>query len=220
MRPCLTCGEPSDTSYCDEHDRGAWHHHEGSASARGYDNAWNRLSKRARRLQPFCLDCGSTDNLTADHKPSAWQRKAEGKLIRLVDVDVVCGPCNRARGTSRPGSDRADQGPGPRRRTAATAEQPQFPLHTFVGLVLVVLGHNLHVQNTVVGEGHDDRIPLVDEVNIVVHRIGSGLVVLSGPIARDVEVVLVFPVPTHRIGEIELRAVPARHPGAHHSSLA
>ena len=27
--------------------------------------------------------------------------KAEGKAIRLADVDVVCGPCNRRRGAAR-----------------------------------------------------------------------------------------------------------------------
>lgn len=98
----------------------------GSARDRGYDTAWDRLSRRARALSPFCEDCGSTENLTTDHKPSAWKRRAEGKTIRLVDVAVVCGPCNSRRGSSRPEAlagrgDRAGKGPG---------QKPLTPLHT------------------------------------------------------------------------------------------
>jgi 5-methylcytosine-specific restriction enzyme A len=59
------------------------------------------LSRRARRLQPFCTDCGSTEDLQTDHTPEAWKRKAAGKPLRLADVEVVCGPCNRARGAAR-----------------------------------------------------------------------------------------------------------------------
>lgn len=98
----------------------------GSARDRGYDAAWDRLSKRARALSPFCEDCGTTENLTTDHKPSAWERKAEGKPIRLADVAVVCGPCNSRRGSSRPEAlaGRGDgAGKGPRRK-------PQSPLLT------------------------------------------------------------------------------------------
>src|SRR5690625_4902711 len=61
-------------------------------------------SQRARRLQPFCSDCGREDQLTADHSPAAWQRQAEGKPIRLEDIDVVCRRCNAERGPAR-GSD-------------------------------------------------------------------------------------------------------------------
>lgn len=97
LSPCLSCGEPATGSRCPEHTLDA----KGSATARGYDAAWHRLSKRARRLQPFCLDCGSTEDLQADHTPEAWQRKASGKAIKLSMIDVVCGPCNRARGAAR-----------------------------------------------------------------------------------------------------------------------
>ena len=73
----------------------------GTRHARGYDAAWTRLSARARRLQPFCLDCGSPYDLTADHSPAAWERRAAGKAIRLEDIDVVCRGCNSARGAAR-----------------------------------------------------------------------------------------------------------------------
>jgi len=90
LRPCLDCGEPTALTRRPEH--------------RGYDAEWDRLSRRARRLQPWRSDCGSTEDLQADHLPSAWERRAQRKPLRLKDIEVVCGECNRARGSSRPES--------------------------------------------------------------------------------------------------------------------
>lgn len=98
LRPCVVCGEPSPTARCPEHQP---RRQKANASARGYDTAWRKLSERARRLQPFCADCGATEDLQADHSPEAWKRKADGKAIRLIDIDVVCGDCNRTRGAAR-----------------------------------------------------------------------------------------------------------------------
>lgn len=102
IKPCIECGEPSTSSRCPEHRRAHRTKVRGSARERGYSTSWDKLSRRARELQPWCSDCGTTENLTADHLPSAWRRKYEGKAIRLVDVDVVCGTCNTRRGSSRP----------------------------------------------------------------------------------------------------------------------
>lgn len=106
LRPCVVCGEPTERSRCDDHHIPANHHRPNKPSAheRGYDSAWQRLSKRARRMQPWCSDCGSTNDLQTDHSPEAWERKAAGLEIRLQDIDVVCGACNRTRGAARPGS--------------------------------------------------------------------------------------------------------------------
>ena len=67
-KPCIVCGQPCQTGRCPEHalKRGSR-----PSRAIGYDTAWDRLSRRARTLQPFCTDCGTTHNLTADHLPSA-----------------------------------------------------------------------------------------------------------------------------------------------------
>lgn len=98
MRPCLTCGEPSDGRRCPEHTVDT----KAPATDRGYDWAWTKLSARARRLQPFCTDCGATEDLQLDHTEDTWARKAARKTIRLQDTGgVVCGPCNRARGAAR-----------------------------------------------------------------------------------------------------------------------
>lgn len=97
LRPCLDCGTPTNGPRCTEHTDDT----KPTATARGYDWTWQKLSKRARKLQPFCLDCGSTADLQTDHSPEAWQRKAAGKPIRLQDIQVLCGPCNRAAGAAR-----------------------------------------------------------------------------------------------------------------------
>lgn len=86
---------------CKPRDDGAMDHLRGTRQARGYDAAWDRLSKRARKAQPFCLDCGSPEDLTADHNSETWKRKAAGKVLRLRDVDVVCRRCNSERGAAR-----------------------------------------------------------------------------------------------------------------------
>ncbi len=106
LRPCITCGEPIDGARCPEHAQPS--SPKAPAAERGYDAAWARLSRRARRLQPWCSDCGATEDLQGDHSPQAWARKAAGRPIRLCDIDVVCGPCNRRRGAARPQQTPAD----------------------------------------------------------------------------------------------------------------
>ena len=99
LKRCLAqgCAYLSDRAYCPQHRT----KDSRNARLRGYDTAWTRLSKQARAKQPFCSDCGSTADLQCDHSPGAWQRHALGLPIRLEDVDVVCGACNRKRGKAR-----------------------------------------------------------------------------------------------------------------------
>ncbi|MCI4675291.1 hypothetical protein [Candidatus Mycolicibacterium alkanivorans] len=88
MTPCLTCGEPGRGSRCD--------------SCRGYDRQHRKLSRKARRLQPFCQSCGSTENLQLDHGEETWRRRADGLPLRLQDYrGVYCSACNRANGPAR-----------------------------------------------------------------------------------------------------------------------
>ena len=101
---CLECGEPSPRPRCPEHTI----HRSRPSTALGYDWTWQKLSKRARRQQPFCSDCGARDDLTTDHTPEAWRRKNAGLPIRLQDVDVVCRGCNARRGRARPTGDGAE----------------------------------------------------------------------------------------------------------------
>lgn len=111
--PCTGCGTPVKATVCDECRRRTDRRRirkrrkRASPADRGYDQRWRNLSERARRMQPWCLDCGATDDLQADHSPEAWKRWEQGLSIRLKDIDVVCGPCNRKRGQAR-GKDRRD----------------------------------------------------------------------------------------------------------------
>jgi 5-methylcytosine-specific restriction protein A len=110
LKACLDCGELTEGVRCEECSPGTATLRGLSARQRGYDAAWERLSKRARELQPWCLDAHlgpCRGELTADHLPTAWQRKDAGLPLRLVDVEVVCQGHNDARGSSRPGSERA-----------------------------------------------------------------------------------------------------------------
>lgn len=97
--PCLVCGVPSLEGRCPQHrlpDRRP------SPSRRGYGRAWARLSRYVRALSPVCVDCGATDNLTADHL--RWP--ATGP----ADVEVVCRACNSRRGARRVGG-QPNEGP-------------------------------------------------------------------------------------------------------------
>lgn len=129
MKFCLSCGDLSQNSYCDEHlleVRKAQRPKKASSTARGYGSRWARLSRKARTLSPFCEDCGATTDLQADHTPEAWERYYAGKVIRLQDISVVCGPCNRARGQARPDSAKPGEGGSlaPRPRRGPVGKEP------------------------------------------------------------------------------------------------
>lgn len=126
MTTCLTCGELSEQAYCQDH-RPTSAPKAKSAAERGYDYRWQKLSKRARRIQPFCTDCGSTEDLTLDHSPRAWERYYTGKNIRLIDTAVLCMDCNIARGQQRPG------GKGPTMSSRHPLREAKFPTDTPYG---------------------------------------------------------------------------------------
>lgn len=103
MKPCLKCGTlMAKDGAC---ETCAWRPGIPSLSKaeRGYDAAWRRLSKRARKKQPFCARCGTVNDLQCDHTPQAWERWKRGLPIRLEDVQVLCGRCNREEGPARGG---------------------------------------------------------------------------------------------------------------------
>lgn len=109
LKPCLgvlndgsLCGELTPDSRCPEH---RIKRHRPSATQRGYNASWQRLSRTGRARQRFCTDCGTTDAeapLELDHLSSAWERKAQGLPIRPgIDAEVVCHLCNVKRGPAR-----------------------------------------------------------------------------------------------------------------------
>ena len=164
MRPCLQCGVPSEASRCAEHTRERARTTKGSAKQRGYGYAWDKLSRRARRLQPFCEVCGSPDDLQTDHTPEAWARKAAGKSIRLRDVRVLCGFHNREAGAAR----------GPQTRgvpPSGTAPRPE--------VVAKFASHLPYVIENVAGTGRGWRVDLLSDSEPVAGRVGDGDPLLS-----------------------------------------
>ena len=125
LKPCLVCGQPSDRTRCPEHQPKPAA--QPSAHQRGYTTRWTQLSKKARKLQPWCTDCGATEDLQTNHSPEAWQRKAAGKPIKLSMLSVVRGPCNRRRGAARGPQTRAGE---PSRDRPNRAAKAQPALHT------------------------------------------------------------------------------------------
>ena len=190
LRPCLDCGRPTASTHCPEH--------------RGYDSAWERLSQRARKLQPWCSDCGATEGLTCDHSPEAWARRAAGKPIRLRDVDVVCGPCNTARGQARPeplqrnSIRRSGRGGMPRPKAQAGPPKSKFELHTArcgmnlrsVALQRYVLQVPLHRFSGLFLQPHQQLARQVEEAEQQLHLsvssvlVGTFLEVFLEPFSR------------------------------------
>lgn len=124
---CPGCSAPSPTTWCSACKPPRPNPSRPYRSV-GYDAAWDRLSKRARRLQPWCSDCGTSTDLTCDHSPEAWERKERGLPIRLQDVDVVCRACNSRRGPARQlDVDLEAQGGTPARRRAGAAGSGEIP---------------------------------------------------------------------------------------------
>lgn len=113
LRPCLDCGTPVRRTRClacGAAQARTWRAGRGpqpSSVAKGYDQAWRLLSARARRLQPWCSDCGTPgtdgDPLTVDHSAEAWAAKEAGRPITPDLVAVVHRSCNSRRGAVRSG---------------------------------------------------------------------------------------------------------------------
>lgn len=117
LKPCLECGEPADGTRCPDHpapDRSSRKHLHIWRSRR-----WTRLSKRLRRMQPWCSTCGSRDDLTVDHRVPL---NRGGDPFDLDNLDVLCRPCNSAKGDR---DLRDDQGGHPDDLRARSARQAQ-----------------------------------------------------------------------------------------------
>lgn len=101
LKPCLTCGEPSEATRCPDcrpkdtrpRDR----------VTRTNNARWKNLSRRLRRLQPFCNHCGTADDLTVDH---IIELEDGGEPYALDNLQVLCRSCNtrKTRGGTPPGA--------------------------------------------------------------------------------------------------------------------
>lgn len=94
-KPCLSCGVPTGAGSrcqpCQDVQGRSPDLRRGRKRARR-PAAWDRLSRRVRRAQPWCEWCGTSVDLTTDHV----QRLADGgpMLPGPDGVRVLCRPCN------------------------------------------------------------------------------------------------------------------------------
>lgn len=124
LKPCLDCGLPGASTRCAdcESERpklpSTGRKSGLSATRRGYDTSWRRLSKKAISLQPWCTECGTDQDLTGDHL--RWPARS------LEDVAVLCRPCNSAKGAirSNPGGKGLARGSGPQGFTGSSSLTP------------------------------------------------------------------------------------------------
>ena len=96
LRPCLDCGTPARGSRCPRHQRGRGRRR-GTPAQRGYGPAWRKLTPQAIRGQPWCSACGTTEDLTVDHRDPRTKGRRD---LALAEVDVLCRSCNSRKGVS------------------------------------------------------------------------------------------------------------------------
>ena len=65
----------------------------GTTAQRGYGHRWQQLSALAIRRQPFCGNCGTDRDLTADHVIP----RSKGGRNTLDNVRVLCRKCNASK---------------------------------------------------------------------------------------------------------------------------
>lgn len=69
-----------------------------SACRRGYDRRWQRISAEAIGRQPWCSECGATEDLTGDHIIPV----SLGGLNTAANCQVLCRRHNSAKGQWQP----------------------------------------------------------------------------------------------------------------------
>ena len=97
LKVCITCGQLAAGTRCDDcqsaHTRRI-DQQRGGREARGYGPTWRRRAKQIIRLNPACIDCGSTDDLTVDHIIP----KARGGTDEPENLATRCRTHNSSKG--------------------------------------------------------------------------------------------------------------------------
>lgn len=98
LKPCIKagCGALSDKAQCPQHrpkDTRRIRHRPAHAAT---DWKWRKISEQTRAKQPWCSQCGTTNDLTVDHiipvsvDPSL--------AYEPLNLDVLCRSCNGRKG--------------------------------------------------------------------------------------------------------------------------
>ena len=94
----------------------------GTTSERGYDNRYRELRRQAIAAHPYCADCGTTADLTADHiVPLSQGGDPHGALV------VRCRSCNSRRGAPLASKNRSATTPSPGFREENVADSRKGP---------------------------------------------------------------------------------------------
>lgn len=107
-KPCIQCGEDAEPgkSRCTACRRPRDRSDQPTREQRGYDYRYRTIRSRALRMQPWCADCGSDQNLTVDHSKRSWELIKQGQRPALEWfatglLTVRCQRCNNRRGAAR-----------------------------------------------------------------------------------------------------------------------
>ena len=97
LKACLDCGRPTSGSRCPRHRR----EHErrrGTPDQRGYDKQHRAMRRQAIDAHPYCVDCGTSEDLCADHIVPL----SRGGTNALANYAVRCRRCISRRGVGSP----------------------------------------------------------------------------------------------------------------------
>lgn len=93
QRPCVDCQALTRSARCVRCQR-LKDRQRPTPTQRGYNYAWQKLSREFRSAYPYCFKCGSTKNLTTDHIVS---KKNGGQSI-WSNLQTLCRSCNSIKG--------------------------------------------------------------------------------------------------------------------------
>lgn len=125
LKPCLSCGTLSPATRCEEC---------GPRKHSAHNTwRWTRLSRRLRKLQPFCESCGTTEDLTVDH---IVPLEHGGAPYDLDNLRVICRSENSTKGTKRLDPTTRPTPVAPRRiasKSGSTADTNSFENDSHLG---------------------------------------------------------------------------------------
>lgn len=93
-RPCVDCQVITRSTRCVQCQR-LKDKQRPTPTQRGYNYAWQKLSKEFRTAYPYCFKCGSIKDLTTDHIVS----KKNGGQDIWSNLQTLCRICNSIKGS-------------------------------------------------------------------------------------------------------------------------
>ena len=94
-RPCVDCQVVTRSARCVRCQR-LKDKQRPTPTQRGYNYAWQKLSKEFRTAYPYCFKCNSIKDLTTDHIIS----KKNGGQSVWSNLQTLCRSCNSIKGSA------------------------------------------------------------------------------------------------------------------------